>query len=171
MTVARPVVLIGPMGAGKTSIGKKLSRRLGVPFVDSDRLVVRRHGPIADLFDRHGEAHFRALEHEAVLEALTGDGVVSLGGGAVLDERTRASLSGLPVVLLTVTAEAVESRLAGSTRPLLERGGIEAWRAIAAERDPVYRALASAVFDTSHRPVSTVVDDIETWLDSERGTA
>jgi len=171
VTTTRPIVLVGPMGAGKTSIGKKLSRRLGVPFVDSDRLIVRRHGPIADLFDRHGEAHFRSLEHEAVVEALAGDGVVSLGGGAVLDERTRASLSGLPVVLLTVTAEAVESRLAGSARPLLQRGGIGAWRAIAAERDSVYRALASVVFDTSHRPLSTVVDDIETWLDSERGTA
>ncbi|NRD25959.1 shikimate kinase [Frigoribacterium sp. VKM Ac-2836] len=158
------------MGAGKTSIGKKLSRRLGVPFVDSDRLVVRRHGPIADLFETHGEPHFRHLERDAVAEALSGDGVVSLGGGAVLDHRTRASLSGLSVVLLTVSAEAVESRLAGSARPLLQRGGIEAWHAITAERDPVYRALASVVFDTSHRPVSTVVDDIETWLDSERGT-
>ncbi|ROS54402.1 shikimate kinase [Frigoribacterium sp. PhB24] len=171
MTTARPIVLIGPMGAGKTSIGKKLSRRLDVPFVDSDRLVVRRHGPIADLFENHGEAHFRHVEHDAVVEALAVNGVVSLGGGAVLDHRTRASLTGLPVILLTVSAEAVESRLAGSARPLLQRGGIESWRTIAAERDPVYRALASVVFDTSHRPVSTVVDDIETWLDSERGTA
>jgi len=171
VTNAGPVVLIGPMGAGKTSIGKKLSRRLDVPFVDSDRLVVRRHGAIAELFERHGEAHFRELEHAAVVEALAGVGVVSLGGGAVLDHRTRASLSGLPVVLLTVTAEAVESRLAGGSRPLLQRGGVDAWRAIADERDPVYRSLASVVFDTSHRPVSTVVDDIETWLDSERSTA
>lgn len=170
MTATLPVVLIGPMGAGKTSIGKKLSRRLDVPFVDSDRLIVGRHGPIADLFEQHGEAHFRALEHAAVVEALAGHGVVSLGGGAVLDPRTRASLSGLPVVLLTVTAEAVESRLAGSARPLLQRGGIDSWRAIATEREPVYRRLASVVFDTSHRPVSTVVDDIQTWLESQRGT-
>ena len=170
MTAGRPVVLIGPMGAGKTSIGKKLSRRLGVAFVDSDRVVVRRHGPITDLFTEHGEAHFRALERDAVAEALASGGVVSLGGGAVLDDRTRASLAGLPVVLLTVTADAVEARLAGSARPLLARGGIDAWRAIADAREPVYRELATVAFDTSHRPVSTVVDDIEAWLDAERGT-
>lgn len=170
MTSPGPVVLIGPMGAGKTSIGKKLSKRLGLSFRDSDRLIVQRHGPIADLFSRHGESHFRELEHLAVAEVLAGDGVVSLGGGAVLDGRTRASLASLRVVLLTVTPEAVEARLAGSARPLLQRGGIDAWRAIAAERDPIYRGLASVVIDTSHRPVSTVVDDIETWLDSERGS-
>lgn len=171
MTSSGPVVLIGPMGAGKTSIGKKLSRRLGVAFRDSDRIVVQRHGPIADLFARHGEQHFRGLERDAVADALASDGVVSLGGGAVLDETTRASLAPLPVVLLTVSPEAVEARLAGSSRPLLQRGGIDAWRAIAADRDPVYRELASVVVDTSHRPVSAVVDDIVTWLDTERGTA
>nr|BFF13972.1 hypothetical protein GCM10025699_52750 [Microbacterium flavescens] len=74
-------------------------------------------------------------------------------------------------MLLTVSPEAVEARLAGSSRPLLQRGGIDAWRAIAADRDPVYRELASVVVDTSHRPVSAVVDDIVTWLDTERGTA
>jgi shikimate kinase len=96
--------------------------------------------------------------------------VVSLGGGAVLDESTRASLAGLPVVMLSVSASAVESRLAGGSRPLLTRGGIDAWREIAAERDPIYRDVASVVVDTSHRPVSSVVDDIVAWLDPERGT-
>jgi shikimate kinase len=166
----RPVVLIGPMGAGKSSIGKKLARRLGSAFVDSDRVIVQRHGPITEIFERDGEAVFRSLEREVVAEALGSDGVVSLGGGAVLDESTRASLAGLPVVMLSVSASAVESRLAGGSRPLLTRGGIDAWREIAARRDPVYRDVASVVVDTSHRPVSSVVDDIVAWLDPERGT-
>ena len=158
------------MGAGKTSIGKKLARRLDAGFADSDRVIVQRHGAIADIFEAEGESAFRAKEREVVSELLASDGVVSLGGGAVLDGSTRASLAGLPVVMLTVSASAVESRLAGGTRPLLARGGIDAWRAIAAERDPVYRDVASVVVDTSHRPVSSVVDDIVAWLDPERGT-
>jgi len=157
------------MGAGKTSIGKKLARRLGAGFADSDRVVVQRHGAIADIFEAEGESAFRAKEREVVSELLASDGVVSLGGGAVLDRSTRASLADLPVVMLSVSESAVESRLSGSHRPLLSRGGMDAWRLIAAEREPLYRDLASVVVDTSHRPVSRVVDDIVTWLDPERG--
>jgi len=160
----RPVVLIGPMGAGKSSIGKKLSRRLRLPFVDTDRVVVRRHGPVADIFAEHGEPRFRELEHDVVAEALTGPGVVSLGGGAVLHPDTRERLAAATVVLLTVTPEAVEARIAGSARPLLQTGGMAAWRAIADERAPLYRSLADVELDTSDRPVSTVVDDIVVFL-------
>ena len=161
---SRPVVLVGPMGAGKSSIGKKLARRLRVPFVDTDRVVVRENGPVADIFAQHGEQHFRALEREAVAASLTTAGVVSLGGGAVLDPETRERLSRARVVWLTVSAEAVEARLAGSARPLLQSGGIDAWRRIAAERDPLYRSVAHLRLDTSDRPVSTVVDDVVGWL-------
>ena len=159
-----PVALIGPMGAGKSSIGGKLARRLRVAFVDSDRALVREHGSIAGLFEQHGEPHFRRLEREVVAESLRSPGVVSLGGGAVLDPATRDLLRGVRVVLLTVTPEAVEARLDGTTRPLLQTGGLAAWRRIAAERDPVYRDLAHLVLDTSSRPVSTVVDDVVAWL-------
>ncbi|WP_370544731.1 shikimate kinase [Frigoribacterium sp. VKM Ac-2530] len=160
----RPVAMIGPMGAGKSSIGKKLSRRLGVGFLDTDRLLVQRHGPVAEIFARDGEPRFRELEREVVAEALASTGVVSLGGGAVLDPLTRERLRGASVVLLTVTPEAVADRLAGSSRPLLAQGGMDAWRAIALEREPVYRSLADVVVDTSRRPVSHVVDDVVAWL-------
>ena len=160
----RPVVMIGPMGAGKSSIGKKLSRRLGVPFVDTDRLLAQRHGPVAEIFARDGEPRFRELEREVVAESLTGARVVSLGGGAVLDLQTRSRLQQADVVLLTVSPEAVAARLAGSSRPLLADGGMDAWRAIAREREPVYRSLADLVVDTSRRPVSHVVDDVVAWL-------
>jgi shikimate kinase len=163
-TEAGPVVLIGPMGAGKSSIGKKLSRRLRLPFVDTDRVVVRRHGPVAEIFAVHGEPRFRELEHDVVAEALTSPGVVSLGGGAVLHPDTRERLAATTVVLLTVTPEAVEARIAGSARPLLQTGGMAAWRAIADERAPLYRSLADVELDTSDRPVSTVVDDIVVFL-------
>jgi shikimate kinase len=160
----RPVAMIGPMGAGKSSIGKKLSRRLGVGFLDTDRLIVQRHGPVAEIFARDGEPRFRELERDEVGEALASTGVVSLGGGAVLDPLTRRRLEGVSVVLLTVTPEAVAARLQGSSRPLLAEGGMDAWRAIALERDPVYRSLADLVVDTSRRPVSHVVDDVVAWL-------
>jgi shikimate kinase len=160
----RPVAMIGPMGAGKSSIGKKLSRRLGVGFLDTDRLIVQRHGPVAEIFARDGEPRFRELERDVVAEALASTGVVSLGGGAVLDPLTRRRLEGVSVVLLTVTPEAVAARLQGSSRPLLAEGGMDAWRAIALERDPVYRSLADLVVDTSRRPVSHVVDDVVAWL-------
>jgi shikimate kinase len=159
-----PVVMIGPMGAGKSSIGKKLSRRLHVPFVDTDRVIVRRHGPVAEIFSSQGEPRFRELEHEVVVEALAAPGVVSLGGGAVLHADTRERLRATRVVLLTVTPEAVEARIAGSSRPLLQTGGMAAWRAIADERQPLYRSLADVELDTSDRPVSTVVDDIVAFL-------
>ncbi|MFN8085557.1 MAG: chorismate synthase [Microbacterium sp.] len=86
---ARAIVLIGPMGAGRTSVGRRVARALGTPFADTDKMVVRDHGPIPELFAHHGEGHFRALERAAVAEALTRGGVVALGGGAVLDPSTR----------------------------------------------------------------------------------
>ncbi len=163
-----PVVLIGPMGAGKTSVGKRVAKRLGVPFVDTDKLLVQRHGPIPALFEAHGEAHFRGLERDAVDETLRrGATVVSLGGGAVLDPATRRLLRDVRVVCLTVSPEAVEARIAGTDRPLLQHGGIEAWRRIATERAPLYADLADLTLDTSHRPLSHVVDDIVTWVGTD----
>jgi shikimate kinase len=101
------VVFIGPMGAGKTRLGRRVARTLELPFVDTDKVIVAEHGPISDIFDRYGEQYFRSLERAAVQTALQGEGVVSLGGGAVLDADTRRELTELPVVYLSVTADAV----------------------------------------------------------------
>ncbi|ROQ41046.1 shikimate kinase [Frondihabitans sp. PhB188] len=160
----RPVVIIGPMGAGKTSVGKRVAKALGATFIDTDKAIVREHGPIPRLFETLGEPAFREIERDAVAAALRSPAVVSLGGGAVLDDSTRDRLGGHRVVLLTVTPEAVESRISGSDRPLLHHDGIAAWKAIAAERAPIYAALADITLDTSHRPLSHVVDDIVSWV-------
>ncbi|MDW4572521.1 shikimate kinase [Microbacterium sp. M3] len=159
------VVLIGPMGAGKTSIGKKAARALGIRFFDTDAAVVRDHGPIEQLFSEHGEAHFRALEREAVVEGLATGGIVSLGGGAVLHPETRVDLAARRVVLLTVSPRVVAGRVRDSNRPLLQADdAIERWTAIFEERRPVYEELADVTFDTSSGPVQDVVDALVSWV-------
>ncbi len=157
-------VFIGPMGAGKTRIGKRVARALGVPFTDTDKVIVARHGAIAGIFDAYGESHFRALERDVVREALHGGGIVSLGGGAVLDEATRAELRGLPVVYLTISAEAVASRLGDGKRPLV-RGGVGDWQRIYDARRSVYEDLARVTFDTSRLPIDGIAQDVVTWIE------
>ena len=153
------VALIGPMGAGKSTVGRRLAKRLGVPFTDTDASIARAHGPIADLFRTLGEPGFRAVERAAVTDALTAGGVVSLGGGAVLDAGTRRDLAGCTVVLLTVDEAVVAERISGGNRPLLT-DGVATWRRILAERLPLYEELADVVVDTSRRPMDHVVDEL-----------
>ena len=157
------VVLIGPMGAGKTRIGRSVAKQLDVGFLDTDKMVVAEHGPIADIFDSAGEAAFRELEREAVVRAMASDGVVSLGGGAVLNADTAADLEERRVVLLTVSAEAVAARLASGTRPLV-RGGIADWQRITDARMPLYTRLAGVTFDTSRIPTSRIAEEVARWL-------
>lgn len=157
-----PVVLIGPMGAGKTRIGKRVARILGTGFVDTDKLIVAEHGPIPAIFASQGEAHFRALERAAVTAALAGDAVVALGGGAVLDDQTRADLTNQRVVLVTVSPQAVAPRIANARRPLL-RDGLTDWERIYAERRHLYEQLAKLTVDTSHRPIDAVAKEVAEW--------
>jgi shikimate kinase len=156
-------VLIGPMGAGKTRLGRRAAKLLGVPFADTDKLIVAEHGPIADIFDAHGEPHFRALEREAVHRALQGEGIVALGGGAVLHPDTQADLAGETVILLVTTPEAVAERLGDGKRPLV-RGGVSDWERILADRLPLYERLATHTVDTSRQPFETVAADIAELL-------
>ncbi len=160
------VVLIGAPGAGKTRTGKRLSRLLGHPLIDTDKRIVAKHGAIATIFAEHGEPHFRALEREAVAKALREPAIVTLGGGAVLDERTQAELEDLRVVQLTVSPEAVEERIAGGKRPLVA-SGIDAWSALVAARQPIYDRLADLTLDTSSRPLDQVAAEIADWLTEE----
>lgn len=159
------VALIGAPGAGKTRTGKRLSRLLDVPLVDTDSRVVAEHGPIAAIFEEHGEPYFRALERAAVSSALREPAVVTLGGGAVLDPATQAELEGLPVVQLTVRADAVEKRIANGKRPLVT-AGIDAWAALVADRQPIYDRLAELTIDTSDVPLDSVARRIADWLEA-----
>ncbi|QOD42780.1 shikimate kinase [Clavibacter zhangzhiyongii] len=154
-----PVVLIGPPGAGKTTVGRRVARALGEPFTDTDRAVVAAHGSIADIFREHGEPRFRELERAAVVAALAEGGVVSLGGGAVLDPATRADLAASAVVLLTVSEDAVRSRIRGDDRPLVD--GLDSWRRLVADREELYRSLADLTIDTSDRPLPRIAREIE----------
>lgn len=161
------LVLIGPPGAGKTKVGKRVARGLGLPFADTDKLIVARHGKIADIFAEHGEPHFRAIERETVAEALTGDGVVSLGGGAVLDPRTQADLRDRRVALIMVDEHAVAERIEGEKRPLLASGGVAAWKALVEQRRHLYEALATRTFDSSRRSMDDVAAEVIEWLREE----
>ncbi|MGM1016336.1 MAG: shikimate kinase [Actinomycetota bacterium] len=171
MTGTDPItlVLVGPMGAGKTSVGKRIARELAVPFVDTDKRIVSAHGPIPDIFERHGEPHFRDLERTAVADALldadTDGGVISLGGGAVTDARTRERLRAYAVVFLTVSREAVAERIRGDNRPLLrgEDDPVERWARIFEERRSWYDEVSDVVFDTSRRPMHRIAEEIVAW--------
>ncbi len=159
-------MLIGAPGAGKTRTGKRLARLLDVPFIDTDRRIVAAHGPIAQLFESHGEPHFRAIERDTVSAALEEAAVVTLGGGAVLDPDTQTRLEGHRVVQLTVSPEAVEARISGGKRPLL-KNGVGAWISLVEERRPIYDRLSQLTIDTSHRPLDGVAQQIVDWLDKK----
>ncbi len=150
------------MAAGKSKIGRRVSRAIGLPFVDTDRVIAAQHGPIPQIFEQEGEPAFREYEREIVARAVSSRSVVSLGGGAVVHPETRRLLAGAPVVYLTVTAEAVRSRIAGSSRPLLSEG-IESWQRIFAERRPIYEELATETWDTSSLPITRLAEEIAEW--------
>ncbi|QEW03129.1 shikimate kinase [Microbacterium lushaniae] len=164
MPASDTIALIGPMGAGKSSVGRRVAKQLGVTFTDTDAILARTHGPIPDLFAAHGEEGFRRLERDAVREALQGGGVVSLGGGAVLHPDTRADLAPVRVVLLTVDPAVVAGRIRGGSRPLLAgEDGMTRWTEIFQARLPIYEALADVTFDTSRGPLRAVVDAVAHW--------
>ena len=158
------IVLIGPPASGKTRTGKRLARRLGLTFTDTDREIERGHGPIPGIFAERGESGFRELEREAVAAALAAGGVVALGGGAITDPLTRQRLVGHTVLLVTARPEAIAPRIEGNDkRPLLR--SMDDWLALYERRREHYEHLARARFDTSFRPMSQVVEEMAGWLE------
>jgi shikimate kinase len=158
------IVFIGPSGAGKSRLGKRVARLLEVPYADTDAMIVAEHGPIREIFATAGEAEFRRLEREAVRRGLSGEGVLSLGGGAVLDPDTQADLADHTVVFLTISPEAVAPRIARDADRPLVAGGVDDWVALNAPRWPIYERLADATFDTSHRPNDRLAEEVAAWL-------
>lgn len=145
------VVLVGTMGAGKTTVGELLAQRWGVAFRDTDRDIEASEGrTVSDIFVEDGEPYFREREQEAVARALQEhDGVLALGGGAVLDPKTREALAGHRVVFLRVGLSAAAERVGlGVSRPMLlgnVRGRI---KQLIDERTPVYESVAVETVDT-----------------------
>lgn len=167
MTAHPVVVLVGPMGAGKSTVAALLAEAYGVSARDTDADVEAAEGrTISDIFVESGEARFRELERAAVAEALAShDGVLSLGGGAVLDEHTRKLLTEHTVVFLKVgLAEAVKRVGLGSSRPLLLGNVRSQIKALLDERTPIYESVADVVVDTDRRSAREVADEIRKAL-------
>ena len=156
------VVLVGPPGSGKSTIAALLAGRLGVPHLDADELVEEQAGkPIADIFVDSGEAEFRRLERAAVTEVLGREGIVSLGGGAVLDADTRADLAGHTVVFLEVSLSEAATRVGlGTSRPLLLGNVRGRLKQLMDARRPLYAEVASLVVDTNGRTPDDIADEI-----------
>ena len=159
MANLKTIVLVGPMGVGKTTIGKKLAKKLAVPFVDTDALIVSEHGEISKLFETLGEAVFRQIEEDCVLAQLSKRIVLATGGGAVLSERTREALTVADVVYLSTDGRHMASRLSGGSRPLIKRG-VADWRAIYESRRHLYEQVADITVDASALSLADTVDAI-----------
>jgi shikimate kinase len=170
--MAGNLFLVGMMGAGKSTVGRTLARRLGREFFDTDRVLTERTGvPIATIFEYEGESGFRARERQVVAELAARDkAVIATGGGAVLDEASRALMraSGTVIYLRAKLDDLWERTRRDAARPLLAtpdpRGTLAA---ILADRDPLYGACAHLVVDTGTQSVPTLVSRI---LDQLRGT-
>ena len=157
------VFLVGMMGAGKTTVGRRLARRLGWPFLDADRELEARLGvPIPTIFELEGETGFRKREAQLIDELTQRDPVVlATGGGAVLDPESRQALHarGTVVYLRATPADLWHRLRRDTTRPLLQtedpRGRIEA---LVSARDPLYREVAHLTLDTGRQPVDQVLE-------------
>ncbi|SCE46263.1 3-dehydroquinate synthase [Streptomyces sp. DvalAA-19] len=168
------VVLVGPMGVGKSTVGELLAARLGTTYRDTDADVVAEAGkPIAEIFYDEGEEHFRALERRAVAAAVAGHaGVLSLGGGAVLDGTTRELLAGHPVVYLSMDVEEAVRRVGlGAARPLLAVNPRRQWRELMDARRHLYEEVARTVVATDDRTPEEVAQTIIDALELPEGAA
>jgi shikimate kinase len=157
------VVLVGPMGAGKSTVGRLLAERWQMAFRDTDDDVERADGrPISEIFVDDGEEHFRALERAAVARAVAEHaGVLAVGGGAVMAEETRAVLDGQRVVFLRVGLSDAAARVGlGASRPLLLGNVRGTMKALLDERTPVYESVAVVVVDTDGRTPEEVADAV-----------
>jgi shikimate kinase len=156
---ALPVVIIGPMGVGKTTIGKKLAKRLFLDFVDTDALITQEHGEITAIFETQGEAVFRVFEEDALREAMSKVRVIATGGGAVLSGNNQRLLENAIVIYLSTSGLHMKSRLENGNRPLLKNGFAD-WKEIYEARKPLYERLATFEIDTSAAGLGKTLDDI-----------
>lgn len=163
------LILVGPPGAGKSTIGRRLSRALNQPLVDTDVLIEETIGEkCGEIFQRLGEPAFRELEAQVVAETITKSGIISLGGGAVVTPATRDLLKPRDVVWIDVSAEEGARRTAPeNTRPVLAaENPLEHYRKLLAEREPWYSEVATCRVKTDNKTPQRVVSIILGKLDT-----
>ena len=171
---SRPIVLIGPMVAGKTYIGTHLARFYGYEFLDADQLIVERYGEVSEIFEIFGEAHFRELERKTIEEVLTSpvyrNTVFSLGGGAPMTDSVAELLKDECVVYILVDADTVTPRITGNkTRPLLQPNPVERWTEIFERRRSRYEELAHFTLDArGGRPITEMTAEIQAYVTATR---
>lgn len=171
--MASVAILVGPPGAGKSTIGRRLAAALGVDVYDTDAAIEREAGrSIPEIFAQDGEAGFRKIEEQVVLRAIEEQGgVVSLGGGAILSATTRKALVGQTVVYLEISvAEGLRRTGVNNNRPLLAGDNPEAkYRALMRTRRPLYRRVATIRVRTERRSPARVVQYLLGKLQNNEG--
>ena len=173
---SRPIVLIGPMAAGKTYIGTHLARFYGYEFLDADQLIVERYGEVSEIFEIFGEAYFRELERKTIEEVLTSpvyrNTVFSLGGGAPMTDSVAELLKDECVVYILVDADTVTPRITGNkTRPLLQPNPVERWTEIFERRRSRYEELAHFTLDArGGRLITEMTAEIQAYVTATRAS-
>jgi shikimate kinase len=156
-------VFVGTMGAGKTSVGQAVARLLGVPFADTDAIIESTAGkPIPEIFFDDGEDAFRALERSTVAAALADfDGILALGGGAIMNDETRALLAHHTVIWLSVElSDAVKRVGLGAGRPMLAINPRATMKFLLDQRKPLYASVATHTVATDGREVGDIAAEV-----------
>ncbi len=169
-----PIVLIGPMAAGKSHLAKYMARRFGYGYVDSDAVIVRRHGQIPAVFASQGEEGFRRIEARTIEELLGDpahrDSIVSLGGGAPMTPAVRDLLQRHMVAYLEIDERTVRGRLRRTgNRPMLEGDPVQRWRDLFEQRHTTYEELADIRLQAGgNRPIAKIAAELHDEIQALR---
>lgn len=163
--MAPRVVFIGPMGSGKSTIGKSVARALGVPFRDTDTIIEEVEGmDVSQIFIDKGEDYFRTVEKKVLRDELLSDGsVLALGGGAPIsvDAQSALKVSSAPVVYLDISLASVAPRIGfNRDRPLLLHNPRGQWQTLMEARRPIYESIANFVIDVNGKSQKEIVNEV-----------